>query len=119
MVCFSINAESYQTSSIMSDSFIIRFERSGGFTGIGIDKTIDSLQLKKEETEMLLKMINRSDFFRLPSGKTINPHPDQFNYKISIQTADKEHILEFSQTSIPESLKDLIRYLIEKTRVKR
>jgi 16S rRNA U516 pseudouridylate synthase RsuA-like enzyme len=103
----------------MSDSFIIRFERSGGFTGIDINKTIDSLQLKKEETEMLRMIIDHSDFFTLPAIIAMKPHPDRFTYKITVETEGKRHTVQFSQTSVPESLKDLIRYLIEKTRLKK
>ncbi|HJX71011.1 MAG TPA: protealysin inhibitor emfourin, partial [Bacteroidales bacterium] len=94
-------------------------ERSGGFAGIGIDKTIDSLELKKKETKMLQEMIGSSRFFSLPAGKTMKPHPDRFSYKITIETAGKKHVVEFSQTSVPAGVKDLLRYLIEKTRIKK
>lgn len=103
----------------MSHSFTIRLERSGGFTGIAVDKTIDSLELKQEETEMLRMMIDHSDFFALPCKEIAKPHPDRFTYKITVETEEKKHTVQFSQTSVPESLKDLIRYLIEKTRLKR
>lgn len=100
----------------MSDPFTIRFERSGGFTGVGVDKTIDSLKLKKEEIEMLRLMIDHADFFTLPSMEAMKTHPDQFTYKITFETKGKKHTVQFSQTSVPEVLKDLIRYLIGKTR---
>jgi hypothetical protein len=103
----------------VSDPFIIRFERSGGFTGIGIDKTVDSLQLKKEEAEMLGKMIDSSQFFSLPASEALKHQPDRFTYKITIEAAGKRHMVEFSQASVPASLKELIRYLIEKTRLKK
>ena len=100
----------------MSEPFIIRFERSGGFTGIAVDKTINSLELKQEETEMLRMMIDHSDFFTLPVIEVMKPHPDRFTYKITVETEGKKHTVQFSQTSVPEALKDLFRYLIEKTR---
>jgi hypothetical protein len=103
----------------MDYQFSIRFERSGGFAGIGVDKTIDSLQIKKEETEMLKGIIERSHFFSLPSVKTTKSHPDRFSYRITVETADKKHAVEFSQASVPEGLKDLVRYLIDKTRLKK
>ncbi|OFY64784.1 MAG: hypothetical protein A2Y71_00450 [Bacteroidetes bacterium RBG_13_42_15] len=103
----------------MDDHFTIRFERSGGFAGIGIDKTIDSLELKKKETEMLQKMIDSSHFFSFPARKTMKPHPDRFSYKITINVAGKRHVVEFSQASVPAGLKDMLRYLIEKTRLKK
>jgi len=103
----------------MNESFVIRFERSGGFTGMAINKTIDSLQLKKEESDLLRQMIDGSDFFALPDGKARISHPDRFTYQITIETAKKKHTVQFNQASIPESLKDLIRYLIEKTRLKK
>lgn len=103
----------------MSDPFIIRFERSGGFTGMAIDKTIDSIQLEKEERDMLKLLIDGSHFFSLPAEKKGKPQPDRFNYKITIQTAYKKHMVECSQASVPESLKELIRYLSEKTRLRK
>lgn len=103
----------------MSDTFIIRFERSGGFTGIAVDKTIDSLQLEKKERELVWQMIDGSRFFSLPAEKKGKPQPDKFNYKITIQTAGKKHMIECSQTSVPDSLKELIRYLVEKSRLRK
>ncbi|MBN2213492.1 MAG: hypothetical protein JW723_04550 [Bacteroidales bacterium] len=103
----------------MEDQFTIRFERTGGFTGIGIDKTIDSLQLKKQETKMLKEMISNSHFFSLPARESMKPHPDRFSYKITIETRGRKHVVEFSQASVPPRLKDLVRYLIEKTRMKK
>ena len=103
----------------MSDHFIIRFERSGGFTGIGMDKTIDSLSLEKEEAEMVQKMINSSEFFGLPAKENIKPLPDRFTYKLTIELPGKKHQVEFSQASVPVSIEVLVRYLIEKSRLKK
>ncbi len=81
-----------------------------------IDKTIDSLHLDNNERDLLGQMIDNSHFFSLPAGSGGKPQPDKFNYKITIQTAQKKHVVAFSQSTVPESLKELIRYLIEKTR---
>jgi hypothetical protein len=103
----------------MDDTFTIRFERYGGFTGMTVNKIIDSLQLEKEERELVWQLINGSGFFSLPAEKKGKPQPDRFNYKITIQTAGKKHIVECSQTSVPDSLKELIRYLVEKSRLRK
>ncbi len=103
----------------MEDRFTIRFERSGGFTGIITDNTIDSLQLKKKESKMLLSMIEDAHFFSLPAGNTITSLPDKFSYKITIETAGKKHMVEFSQGSVPDVLQDLVKYLNRKTRLKK
>jgi len=103
----------------MEDRFTIRFERSGGFTGIITDKTVDSLQLKEKESKMLQSMIEDARFFSLPAGKTTASHPDRFSYKITIETAGKKHMVEFSQESVPEGLQDLVQYLNQKTRLKK
>ena len=103
----------------MNVRFIIRFERSGGFTGIGMEKTIDSLSLQKDEAEMVLKMIDSSQFFSLPARENMKLHPDSFKYKITIEAYGKNHMVEFSQASVPSSMNGLISYLTEKIRLKR
>ena len=103
----------------MEDRFTIRFERSGGFTGIITDKTVDSLQLKKNEIIMLKGMIEDAHFFSLPAGKTTASHPDIFSYKITIESAGRKHMVEFSQESVPEGLQDLVQYLNKKARLKK
>lgn len=103
----------------MEDRFTIRFERSGGFAGIITGNTIDSLQLKRNESKMLQSMIEDACFFSLPAGKITANQPDRFSYKITIESAGKKHMVEFSQESVPEGLKNLVQYLKKKTRLKK
>ena len=100
----------------MKEHFIIRFERSGGFTGMGTDRIIDSKELGTEESEMLLSMIESARFFNLAPDKKGSSQPDSFIYKITVELAGRKHMIEFSQASVPESLKNLLKYLIEKIR---
>jgi hypothetical protein len=109
------------TCNMMSqDDFKIRFERSGGFTGIATITEIDSKSLTTEEKENLKDLIDSSGFFEVRQiDSQAEQLPDQFQYKISIDYKDKNQTLEFTDATMPESFRPLVRQLTLMARSKR
>jgi hypothetical protein len=102
----------------MSEDFKVKFERSGGFTGIRHVLTIDSKSLSVEESHNLLSMIKLSGFFELQGTPAISTGmSDGFIYLISIVTAEINKTVELNETSVPDRLRPLINYFSGKARL--
>ena len=102
-------------SNFAMDSYYIHFERSGGFAGITQTLELKSDTLSLEDQDYLRKLIDTSGFFDLKE-ETDSGAPDQFNYKITIKTGDKENTLETGDVDMKEELRPLIDYLTDKMR---
>ncbi len=90
----------------------IHFERSGGFTGMIFEVKVETNDLPDDEAQEIGRLVNNSNFFSLPSKiKDETPRPDQFQYKVMIETEDQSHAVETSDYSAPEEMKLLLRKL--------
>jgi hypothetical protein len=104
----------------IQNSFYIWFERSGGFTGISTSVEIDSKLLSYDESEELKQLIDQSDFFELIKNDTIQVSmPDQFQYTITIKDDRAKRTVEFSDITMPDTMRPLINYLSQKARSKK
>lgn len=102
------------------EQFYIWFERSGGFAGISTSIEIDSKSLPSEEAEKLWEMIAQADFFKNHKSDIISGDlPDQFQYKISIESKGDKQSHEFGESAVPENFRPLIKYLTQKARTTR
>jgi hypothetical protein len=102
-------------SNIEMDSYYIHFERSGGFAGITQTLELKSDTLSLEDQDHLRKLIDTSAFFDLKE-ETGSGAPDQFNYKITIKSEQKERTFETGDVSMPDKLRPLVNYLTDKMR---
>ena len=95
----------------------VSFERSGGFAGITTKTTIDEAALAPDEAQKLRRLIEEADFFNLP-GKSIprSPNPDRFQYELKLEEKDRQHIVTISEEALPQKLKPLVHWLMEKSR---
>ena len=104
----------------IQDSFYVWFERSGGFTGISSSVEIDSKLLSLDESEKLKQLIDQSDFFEWSKSDTIPVDmPDQFQYTITIEHEGEKRTLEFSDITMPDTMRPLINYLSQKARLRK
>jgi hypothetical protein len=92
----------------------VLFERSGGFTGIPRYVSIDSNSSSPDVNEKLRQLIESSRFFDMPGRIGTSGHPDGFQFDIFIEDEKKAHRVILHETSIPEELKPLVKYLLEK-----
>jgi len=91
---------------------IIRFERSGGFAGLPLRLTIDTEHLDPEEGELLVALVDSSQFFELPDK--IRPERvivDRFQYRVTISDPDRTHSVDIIEEGISEELNHLLQHL--------
>jgi hypothetical protein len=90
----------------------ITFERTGGFAGMHNVVNINPRDLPEEQAKALLELLDDLDFNELPQQLMNNPSmPDQFTYKISVETKDGEHTVVTGDTAAPEKVQELLRML--------
>jgi hypothetical protein len=95
----------------------ITFERTGGFAGITISANVNADDLTAGEADELRRLIKEADFFNLPSAIAPHePHPDRFQYEVTVQDDGRLHTVKVSEEVMPETLRPLIRWLSEKAR---
>ena len=90
----------------------ITVERTGGFTGIPLSKTVDSATLSQQEATRLHQMMAAANFFELPSTILSTPQPDRFQYQITIEQEGKRHSVTVGETTVPANLKPLLNWLM-------
>ena len=90
----------------------ITVERTGGFTGIPLAKTVDSATLPQQEAIRLHQMMAAADFFKLPSTIPSIPQPDRFQYQITAEQEGKLHSVTVGEAAVPANLKTLLNWLM-------
>jgi|SRR5579859_4992989 len=88
----------------------IEFTRSGGYTGIRLNRTFDTVQLPEEEAHQLDQLVDAANFFNLPEGLQ-SGGADKLQYKISIERDGKTHTVQADERAAPPSLAGLIKKL--------
>jgi hypothetical protein len=103
----------------MTDFKFIRFERSGGVTGLTLSCTVDMSSLKQDEAEYIRNLLSKSDLTgELPGHISGKQHPDQLNYKLTVEKGGQKQVFLMHASEVPEKLWPLIRYLTVKARNK-
>jgi hypothetical protein len=90
----------------------IKYERSGGFTGMSLRADFQPDDLPDEQAHSLMELLDEMDFGELPEnmlGKS--PQPDQFTYTITVETPEGAHTVVVGDASTPEEMQDLLRLL--------
>ena len=94
---------------------LISLERSGGFAGISKVIEIDSAKLSQNQAEQLLMLLETANFFNLPAYiADESKQRDRFQYTLTVKDKDKQHTVTVNESSIPETLKPLIDWIIVK-----
>ena len=119
-----LNTSLHDSNQTEQTATKIYFERSGGFSGISINTTVDMHSLPPDEADKIQGMIdNAKGFFYQPSK--LSPAPtqaaDYFKYKITVQTEEGEgegmqNTIETNDITMPSELRPLINYLKEKAK---
>jgi hypothetical protein len=96
----------------MQRGMIIHFQRSGGFTGMLVQATINSASLSPAEADKLHNLVQDANFFELPAQLTsTSSGADQFQYIVSVEDGTRRHTVETSDGAAPPSLRPLLREL--------
>lgn len=90
----------------------LTIQRTGGFTGIPLIKSIDSAALSASEMSHLQQLIEKAGFFELPAVIPSLPQPDRFEYQIVIEQNGKKHSVTVAEQALPAELKLLLGWLM-------
>jgi hypothetical protein len=90
----------------------ITFERTGGFAGLHITTNIRPDDLPEEQAQTLGRLLDQINFNELPEQAMNNPSlPDQFTYRITVETQEGEHSIVTGDISAPEEMQELLQLL--------
>ncbi|WP_017651971.1 protealysin inhibitor emfourin [Fortiea contorta] len=90
----------------------ISFQRTGGFAGITKTTTLDTATLPPNEAEVLPRLVEAADLFKLPAQITsAQPQSDRFQYKLTVEDQGKQHTVTVSEAAMPGTLRPLIEWL--------
>ncbi len=90
----------------------ITFERTGGFGGMRKTSVINTETLPSEEANRLSQLLADVDFFHQPAQIiSPKPHPDTFQYKLSVEDGDRKHTVVLGEEALSEHLRQLIDQL--------
>ena len=90
----------------------IKYERTGGFTGMHFQADFEPGELPEEQSRPLLDLLDKIDFDALPDVLSGSPaHPDQFTYTITVKTPGAERTFVVGDASAPDAMQELLRML--------
>ncbi len=102
--------------SSLHSSMRVTFERSGGFAGLIVTTSVDTATLPATETEHLQQLVQSANFFGLPAEIPAAAQPDRFQYEITVEDGNQHHTVRVGEASVPESLRPLLNWCMEKAR---
>jgi hypothetical protein len=90
----------------------IKFERTGGFAGMRLATDLKLEDLPDEQANSIKELLEDLDFEELPE-RMMNKEsmPDQFTYKITVETKKGEHTVVTGDASAPEKMQELLQLL--------
>ncbi len=94
----------------------VTLQRTGGFTGIPLIKSIDAASLSASEVTHLQHMIEQVRFFELPASMPSKPQPDRFEYQIIIEQDGRKHSVTAPEQALPSELKALVDWVMSSGR---
>jgi hypothetical protein len=91
--------------------------RSGGFTGIPVEITVDENELQPNEADQLHSAVQESHFFSLPTR--LPDHSggaDTFNYTITVEDLARTHTIVGPESALPPPLDELVQKFMRRRR---
>lgn len=90
----------------------IKFERTGGFTGVSLQTDIESSSLLEEQADKLEQLIHETQFFNLPERlEAPQDEADRFCYRIFVDDGYQQHAVEAGESAVPDELWPLLQWL--------
>jgi hypothetical protein len=86
----------------------ITFKRSGGFVGKGMRLQLALDELPRNDASALLRLIEQSEFFKLPENLIVKFNPDEYQYTITVDVGVIRHTVRTNDTTMPASLRPLV-----------
>lgn len=101
------------------DDVRITFARSGGFTGLGLECSIDTAQLDDPVRQRLLEQLAGLDLPALAEDASAGgpaPAPDRFQYDLTVEHGGRRYDLRYGERGLPDGLRPLVQQLVEQSR---
>jgi hypothetical protein len=89
----------------------ITFKRSGGFIGKGMRFELKLEELPRDRAQALVRLIEQSEFFKLPENLIVKFNPDEYQYTITVDMGVIYHTVRANDTTLPASLRPLVEEL--------
>jgi hypothetical protein len=90
----------------------IDFERTGGFAGMRLVATIDTVALPENQAGTVQSLVDAAHFFDLPKQFPASANAaDQFHYRVAIEAGSTRHTVEVDESSASLSLQALLQQL--------
>lgn len=90
---------------------IVRYQRSGGFTGMQVETTVDVESLPATEREELVGLVESAGFFDLPAAVTSTGGADEFVHIVTVESAQGTHTVEVTGAEVSDPLSQLLGLL--------
>lgn len=91
----------------------ISYKRTGGAMGQEMAVDFNLNEMPDDRSQRLHNLILESEFFKTPVQNTAMSKPDEFEYTITIDSGNSMHTVRTTDTSMPDSLRPLIKELTE------
>lgn len=113
----SMPREGTGSSIAPGDTMHIQFERAGGFAGMRLTVDLQTDTLPQEDQLRLRQLVDEADFFALPAElRDTGTAPDEFTYKLTIETSDRRHTVETTESAAGPKLRPLLEWLTRAAR---
>ena len=90
----------------------ISYRRTGGFAGMVMSFDVATDSLPPDDAKELRDLVIAANFFELPAMiESKPPGGDQFQYKLTVETAEQQHSVGVGDAAVPENLWPLINKL--------
>ena len=89
----------------------ISFKRSGGFIGKGMRFELNLNDLPIGAVRTITRLVEEAQFFDLPENMIKTFKPDEYQYTITVDAGITNHTVRTNDSTMPSSLKPLIKEL--------
>jgi hypothetical protein len=98
----------------------VQFVRTGGVAGIRLTATLDTETLPADEADRLRRLVAAARLFDQPASRpSPAPETDRFQYRVTVEEGDRTKRVELDESSIPDTFRPLLDYLIDSARTGR
>jgi len=98
----------------------IHMIRTGGFTGIPVEISVDEQELEPQEAQELHEALEEAHFFELPTRlPDYSGGADTFTYTLTVVDEDQTHTVVCPESALPEALDGMVQKLVRWARLGR
>ncbi len=104
---------------LLEGDFSVHLERTGGFTGIPVNITINSIKITRAQVEEIRQLIIDSRLIGMEDSLSDKGYPDQFYYAFTIKQQKGVHEVKIDEKNISPVIRKLINRVTEIARSQR